>query len=92
MPNTHELKTWPDVFQAMIDETKTHEYRKDDRDFGLGDILHNREWKPTVDLNSGAYTGREARFLVTNIDKGPTWGIAPGFAVMSIKLLTPRDT
>lgn len=89
MPKTHELKTWPDVFQAVIDGTKTHEYRKDDRNFGLGDILHLREWKPSVDVAVGTYTGRDVRALVTHIDKGPTWGIAAGFAVMSIRLLTP---
>ena len=46
MPSTHELKTWPDSFQALIDGTKTHELRPADRSFEVGDILFLREFSP----------------------------------------------
>lgn len=44
--NTHELKVWPDSFQAAWDEKKPYEVRKDDRNFSVGDQLHLREFAP----------------------------------------------
>lgn len=42
----HELKIWPAFFAAVAEGTKTFEFRKDDRKFGVGDILILREWNP----------------------------------------------
>jgi hypothetical protein len=43
---THELKTWPLSFEALLAGQKRHEYRPDDRGFAVGDLLHLREWRP----------------------------------------------
>jgi hypothetical protein len=53
---THELKTWPEYYSAVLEGTKTFEYRRDDRGFKVGDVLHLREWVPST-----GYTGREMR-------------------------------
>ncbi len=42
----HELKTWPEPFEAIRRGMKTCEIRKNDRDFKAGDILELVEWDP----------------------------------------------
>lgn len=58
---THELKTWPHYYSAIMSGHKTFEARKNDRGFGVNDLLHLREWDP----ETGEYTGREAWRRVT---------------------------
>lgn len=38
-PIEHELKTWPDFFDAIWNNEKHFELRKDDRGFQAGDTL-----------------------------------------------------
>jgi hypothetical protein len=77
----HHLKCCPAPFAAIIDGTKTAEFRRDDRGFEVGDVLVLMEWDPQVT----GYTGRQApRKTVTHISRGPAWGIPTGFAVMSL--------
>lgn len=42
----HDLKIWPQFFDALASGTKTFEVRKNDRDFRAGDLLRLREWDP----------------------------------------------
>ena len=42
----HELKAWPDCFQAVVNGQKKFEVRRDDRGFEEGDIVHLREFIP----------------------------------------------
>lgn len=86
---THQLKTWPAFYQAIIDGTKTFEVREDDRGYAVGDTLELCEWEPSNAL-TGSYTGREAHCLVTYILPGGRWGIAPNTVVMGFKLIEQR--
>ena len=70
---THELKIWPQFFEAVADGRKTFEYRKADRDFKFGDTVILKEFVPElsaeydphtgVDFKKG-FTGRQAKFMI----------------------------
>ncbi len=44
-PHFHELKIWPEYFEAVKDGSKKFEYRED-RNYEVGDRLNLREWDP----------------------------------------------
>jgi hypothetical protein len=81
----HELKTWPEYFDAVLSGAKTFEFRKNDRGFQAGDILRLREYSPGPD----EYTGREmlkrVSYILTTADFSPvTLGLRPGYCVMAL--------
>jgi len=42
----HELKCWPEFYDAMASGAKTFDIRKDDRPYAVGDLLAMRWWDP----------------------------------------------
>lgn len=78
----HELKTWPEYFREVWTENKTFEFRRNDRDFQLGDFLVLFEWDPIAK----AYSGRWICSKVTYILDDQMSGLLPdGFVIMAIK-------
>jgi ParB family chromosome partitioning protein len=77
----HTLKTWPQAFDSVLDGSKRHEFRKNDRDFDKGDVLHLHEWNP----KTKQFTTQGVSVVVTHIDRGPDYDIPIGYCVMSIK-------
>ncbi len=69
---THELKCWPEFFQAMLEGHKPFDARRNDRNFQVNDILILREWTPADSVYStvGEYSGREMGAYVTYILHG----------------------
>jgi hypothetical protein len=49
-----EKKTWPDLFQKILDGDKTFDLRLNDFDVEEGDVLVFKEWDP----ETKEYTGR----------------------------------
>jgi hypothetical protein len=84
----HELKCWPESFEAVMSERKRFDYRKYDRGFNVGDALHLRRWDPATEN----YQGGGCLCLVTYVINGPTFGVPEGYCVLSIVLLWPRDS
>ena len=84
----HELKTDPEVFDAVIAGTKTFEIRKNDRDYQVGDELLLRQTKHTgAEMAAGApleYTGSFWTVPVVGIMHGPIYGLEGGWCIMSI--------
>lgn len=86
---THELKTWPEPFQALLEGHKTHEIRScEDRDFEVGDELLLREWEPA----NRSYTSREVTVEVTYVTPAEQWGLPSNLCVLSVQLKSNRGT
>jgi hypothetical protein len=77
----HELKTWPDMFDAVSDERKRYEIRKDDRGFAVGDILYLREYYPDTKIYSGRWIYAQVTYITKNFP-----GLQEGYVVMGIKI------
>lgn len=82
----HKLKTWPIPFREVLAGRKTFEFRRDDRGFGPGDILHLREWDPAREK----YTGRSLTCRTPYVLHGPLFGVPEGYAVMSLTKVVER--
>lgn len=94
MAKTHEIKIWPSQFDAVVAGDKTFEWRKNDRDYAVGDTLVMREWDPAkCSAPYGdweGYTGRETSAVVTYKAEG-VFGIPDGYCVLAIKLKESSD-
>ncbi|MFH1294453.1 MAG: DUF3850 domain-containing protein [Candidatus Aenigmatarchaeota archaeon] len=58
-------KTWPEMFQKVLDGEKTADIRLADFDIKEGDILILEEWDP----QKKEYTGRKLQRTVKNLNK-----------------------
>lgn len=76
----HELKTWPEFYQAVLYGQKLFEVRKNDRDFKAGDVIKLREFDPEIN----DYTGSWNNMLVNYVLEGGQFGIEEGYVVLSL--------
>lgn len=76
----HQLKCWPEYYQATEQGNKNFEYRRNDRDFKLGDFILLQEY----DQMSG-YTGREKQLMITYILSGHN--LPENWVVLGTKVL-----
>lgn len=87
----HNMKCWPEQFQAIMDGRKNFELRLNDRAYAVGDRLILHEWKPQADPLAESYgvTGRQITKFVTYIyyaDAPATKGaLAPSWIIMALK-------
>jgi hypothetical protein len=92
---THELKCWPEPFQALLDGIKHHEVRDvTDRDFRVGDELELREYvlgPDNVYPTTGRFTGRVIAARVTYISQGGNFGLPLNLCVMSVAVVGRVD-
>lgn len=85
---THELKTWPVPFHALTTFKKKFEFRKNDRDFQLGDLLYLRQWDPETMEYSHRYVIAEVTFIMQRGQEGHcTDGLQEGYCAMGIEIL-----
>jgi hypothetical protein len=56
--NIHDLKIWPDEYSEVESGRKTADYRRNDRDYKLGDLVLFREFIP--DKEAWLLAGKDA--------------------------------
>jgi hypothetical protein len=85
----HELKTDPEVWEAVDCGEKTFEVRNNDRNFQVGDIIHSRQtaYSGNAMKNEGfplIYTGDEHLLKITYILHGPFYELSENGVIMSV--------
>lgn len=85
----YELKTDPATFDAVAQGLKTFEIRYDDRGYNVGDKLTLRRTKHTgQEMKDGkplVYSGAVLEVRVSHIMRGPVYGLADKWVIMSIE-------
>lgn len=75
----HDLKCWREPFAQVWAGKKLFEFRRNDRDFTVDDVLLLREWNERRET----YTGRAIRVRITYIlDEG--FDLPSGFCILSL--------
>lgn len=89
-PFVHELKSWPELFEPMVQGVKTHDLRRaDDRQFQVGDHLRLREYDPRAER----YSGRECTVEITYITSADVpcayfeAALNPQYSILSVRLV-----
>lgn len=75
----HDLKIWPEYFEAVRIGLKNFEIRKNDRGFQIGETLRLREYNP----NTEEFSGKSIERVITYIVEGPPF-MAEGWAVLGM--------
>lgn len=79
----HQLKIDPVYFNRVLQNEKTAEIRKNDRDFQTGDFISLNEY----DREEEKYSGNQIDIQITHIVHGGQFGIEKGFCLLSFKKL-----
>ena len=88
-PEVHDLKCWPESFDALRRGAKTVELRRNDRDYAERDVLLLREYDPEVDEYTGRHLLARVRHIVRDFD-GP-W-LMEGYVALSLyRFREPRS-
>jgi hypothetical protein len=84
----HELKCWPEPFEAIAARLKRVEIRLHDRDYRAGDRLLLCEWDP----QTREYTGRSLTVLVLQVleSRHVPAGLLLGYVAMSIEVVDDK--
>src|SRR5579859_2446416 len=88
MSKTHHLKSWPQFFKPISEGIRTHELRRNDRNFAVGDLLILHEFDPT----NQRCTGQECEVQVTSITSFAQpcavsdQAMNPDFCILSVRV------
>ncbi|MCL2357116.1 MAG: DUF3850 domain-containing protein [Defluviitaleaceae bacterium] len=76
---THEVKIHPDMLRAVAEGLKTFEYRRNDRNYQVGDVLRLRQFVPEREEATEEFIDVKVTYILRG-----DYGLPPDFVVMSI--------
>lgn len=83
--NRHDLKTWPDAFDAIAGGRKSMEIRHNDRRFAAGDLVRLRRFDPAT----GQYTGEELERLIVEVTDEGAFKVQHGYVAVRYSRSAP---
>lgn len=91
---THELKSWPELFEPVRRGVKTHDLRRaDDRAFAVGDRLLLQEFDPRMERYSGRTCLVEVTYI-TSADVPCAYfdaALNPQYCILSIRIVEQEN-
>jgi hypothetical protein len=76
MEITHDVKCWPEFFEAICARRKTFEVRLNDRDYREGDAILLREYDPDAATLSGRLIFAQVGYVLPLDDRGALGHVA----------------
>jgi hypothetical protein len=91
MSKVHHLKSWPQFFNPVRAGQRTHELRRDDRNFSVGDMLVLHEFDPETQRHTGETCEVEITSITSFAQPCAVSGEAlnPNFCILSVLLQHP---
>jgi len=92
-PQIHYLKSWPQFFKDIRAGLRTHELRRNDRNFKVGDWMKLQEFDPEL----SEYTGQRLTAEITSLTSFAQPCAVSGealnadFCILSIRLVRAKD-
>lgn len=83
----HDLKCWPEFFDAIASGIKTFDLRNNDRNFQVGDSLLLHEYDPTQSKYTGRFLERRISYILGHRpDAGcaATYGLRDGYVILAL--------
>lgn len=77
----HDLKVWPEPYLALVEERKTWEARRNDRDYRVGDTLTLHMWDP---VNKAYVNAPRLHYVVLDVQSK---FLEPGYVGLSLREL-----
>ena len=87
MPKVHHLKSWPQYFVPIKEGQRTHDLRRNDRDFHVSDTMVLEEFDPKTQKYSGETCEVEITSMTSTSQPCAVSSEAldPAFCILSIK-------
>ncbi len=87
MPKVHHVKSWPQYFASIKEGQRTHDLRRNDREFQVGDLMILAEFDPQAQK----YTGETCEVEITSMTSTSqpcavsSEALDPAFCILSIR-------
>lgn len=78
----HDLKIKKEYFQAIIDNKKSFELRKNDRDYKIGDYI---KFKVINDTGEIIFISPDYWYITYILKDVPEYGLMDGYCILGIK-------